>query len=109
MAINLSTKINITIQDDDETILDVNIKSRTLNKKDRKEITKLIKEAQDKIEDDSIAALDDIEVAAKVRFEMQITGDPKDVKSLAEVAEEYGYTTIIQEIDERVQEAKQGK
>ncbi len=104
--INLSNKIQIKITDGEETLLDVEIVSRKLKKKDQREISQLVADAQKEVEENPLDALDEIEEAAKIRFEKQITGAPKDIKTLKEFGDDYGYTGLITEIDAQVKESK---
>ena len=106
MALNLKTNVRVVIKDDEEVVLDCMVSSKKLLKKDQKKIGKLVASAQESIEDDAMKSLDDIEKAAKLRFDMQISGEGKE--KLRAFAEDYGYTTILSEIDKLVSE-EQGK
>ena len=106
MGLNLKTNVRVVIKDDDEVVLDCTVASKMLVKKDRRKIAKLVSDAQAGIEDDAMQSLDDIEKAAKIRFDLQISGDGKE--KLKAFAEDYGYATVLSEIDELVRE-EQGK
>ncbi len=106
MALNLKTDVRVIIKDGDETLLDCKVSSKSLTKKDRKRISKMISEAQAHVDDDASRTLDDIEKVSKLRFDVQISGEGKE--KLKEFAEEYGYAMILGEIDRLVEES-QGK
>lgn len=106
MALNLKTDIQIIIKDGDDILLDERISSKSLMKKDRKKIGKLVSDAQSGIEDDAMEAIEEMEKAAKLRFDLQISGDGKD--KVKAIAEEYGYSMILAEIDKLVR-SEQGK
>ena len=106
MGLNLKTNVRVVIKDDDDVLLDCMVSSKMLVKKDRKKIAKLISEAQANMDEDASKTMDDIEKAAKIRFDLQISGEGKE--KLKAFAEDYGYTTVLSEIDELVRE-EQGK
>ncbi len=106
MGLNLKTNINLIINDGDEELINVNIDSKMLRKKERKQIATLVVQAQAQVKDDSLASMDTIEEAAKIRFGLQVTGTKKDIDSLTDFAEDFGYTTLLAEIDGVVQDTK---
>lgn len=106
MALNLKTDVKVIIKDGDEILLDCTVSSKKMLKKDQKRIGKLVSSAQDNAEDDAMKSIEDMEKAAKLRFDVQISGEGKE--KLKEFAEDYGYMMVLSEIDELVR-AEQGK
>jgi len=101
--ITLSTKVPVFIKNGDETILDIEVSSRTLTKKEQK---KLMKMADTATNPDAKMSenLTSLEAVAKARFDLQIEG--KEKEALSKFCEEYGYSIVLQEIDTRVAEIK---
>jgi chloramphenicol O-acetyltransferase len=106
MALNLKTDVRVVIKDGEDILLDCVVSSKSLLKKDRKKISKIVSDAQNHMEDDAVRTMEDIEKVSKMRFDLQISGECKD--KLREIAEEYGYAMILGEIDDLVRES-QGK
>ena len=105
--LTMSTKVHLVIKDGTETLVDAKIVSKRLKKKEQRAISEIVAKAQAEVEDNPLEALDEIEEAAKLRFSMQIDGDEKSMEQLTEFAEDYGYTLVVQEIDDRVEEANE--
>jgi hypothetical protein len=95
----LSNKIKFTISDGNEKIFNEYVYVKKMTRKQERKLQKLILSAQDMIEDDQLDALDEIEKAARLRFDYQISGDDDIVKTLAEIGDEYGYSTLMGEVD----------
>ncbi len=106
--LQLSHKIRLNITDGEETLIDVEVLSKRLKKKEQREISEIVAEAQKTVKEDPLDALSEIEEAAKLRFERQITGTAKDIKELKDFGEDYGFTLLIQQVDDAVAFA-QGK
>ncbi len=103
--LQLSHKIRLKIQDGNDVIVDAELRSKKLTKKQQKEILELV----DGVSDESTSEqLDKIEEVSKIRFNEQVSGAKKDMDAVRKVAEEYGYSIVLNQIDEQVQE-KTGK
>ena len=105
--LKLSKKIKLIIEDDSELFNDI-IKVKTLTKKQRDEIQNLVIEAQDVVQEDKEQALELIEKSAKKRFEYQVAkvNDEEKVLKLTEIAELYGYSVIMSEIEAKLSQGK---
>jgi len=104
--LRLSSEIGFKVVSADETVLDVTVTVSRLKKKQQKKLAKMVESAQAKLQDgvgvsDGMTELD---LAAKERFKMQVSGE--GVKKLSEFAEEYGYQAVMNEIDALVSDAE---
>jgi len=97
----LTRKVKLVIENEDGKIFNKDVYYKTLTKRQNREIQELVLEAQENIEEDALGALDDVEEAAKIKFNYAVTTkNPEDLTILREIAEDYGYQIIISEIEE---------
>jgi len=95
----LKTKVKLVISDGDDKIFNEYIYVKKLKKRDEREIQMLVLKAQDAAEIDQLEALSIVDEAAKLRFDKTISADAESLEKLVEIADDYGYSTILTEID----------
>jgi len=103
-ALDLESEVKFTVKKRGKVIVDTTILVDKLTKKEEKKIMLAVEKAREKIDDDAAEALDDIEETAKVKFKMAVSGE--DLSDLKKFADEYGYTLVMQRIEELVRDAK---
>ena len=103
-ALDLESEVKFKVKKRGKIIVDTTILVDRLTKKEEKKIMLAVEKAKEKIGDDAAEALDDIEEAAKEKFKMMVSGD--DISDLKKFADEYGYTLVMQRIEELKVEAK---
>ncbi len=102
--LNLDNQIDFQVKSGDEFIVDTKISVSFMKKKDQKKIMVDVKKAQDNIDEDTVKAIDDLELVAKKRFDIQVSGE--GAKDVADFAKEYGFTLVMGEIDRLVSDSK---
>jgi hypothetical protein len=100
--LQLKNKVKLTIKSGDEKVFDNNIFVQKLTRKEERKLQKKVLEAQELLDSDQLEALDTVEEAAKLRFDKSISGDEDAIFGLKELAETYGYSVILAEIDEQL-------
>jgi len=104
--IKLQDKIRLQIKDGDETLVRAEFIVKKLKKKQQRKIQEQLQSVQELVEDDAIEALDILEEVSKERFYETVTGDEEDINKLIEFAEDYGYTLLMQTIDEEIEKSR---
>lgn len=104
--LNLSTDVTFKVVDGKTTLLSAKLKIKNLTKKEQKEMRESIGELRAKYDDNDLGIVDDLELTAQRRFDLTVSGSDEDVEKVREIAEEYGYLTVFEEIDKQVAEAK---